>query len=345
MTNENAFEHIHLGPLEPLLEDPRVLEILVNGTDSVWVDRGGNLQKTDVRFETEAQVVNVINVIVNAMGQQIDERHPIVDVRLPDNTRVNAVVRPVARTGPTLTIRKTVKDDLTVAELLEREALSEQMVDFLRASIRGLQTIAVTGGVGSGKTTVINALSEFFFPGERVITVEPMPELALRHDHIVSLELPLGDRDGRADLTMSDLIVNATKMRPERLITGEIRGPEAWDMLEAIAIGHDGSMFNLHANNVADALDRLEIMCTVGSGLPLMQIRARIVQALHIITSQRRFPDGRRRITAITEVVGLRNGIIESQDIFRWDAENGFHATGYRPTFADALELPDGFFA
>ena len=352
MSNKD-FENVDLSMLEPLLEDPNITEIMVNGTEAVYVEKAGKLIKTDVRFETEDEVLNVIQAIVGAIGREINERTPIVDARLPDGSRVNAVIRPVALVGPTLTLRKMAYGrHLTWENVLEYGSLDERVFAFLQACVRAKRNIVVSGGTASGKTTILNLLSELIPDDERIVTAEVMAELMLRHPHVVGMETRPADGDGKGEVTITELIVNAQRMRPNRIISGEVQGGEAWDMLKVMTMGYDGSMFTIHATNTQDAIERLEMMCTQASNLPLLQIRATIAQGIDIITQQNLLDPAGRRIVTIAEVLGLRNNVIETQDIFRFvptgvadgKVVGEFRLTGYVPTFADQLRLGEGYF-
>ena len=343
---------IDLQPLEPLLEDPDVTEIMVNGLQGVYIYKNGQLVKTDVQFETEEQIVDLVHRIIAPLGRTIHTRSPIVDVRLSDGSRINAVIRPVALFGPTLTISKFLKYDLTWDQLIGFGSVTQQVVDFLRAAVEAKQNIIVAGGTNSGKTTILNALSEFIPHDERVVTAETTAQLFLRHPHVVAMETVPPDPDGNGEITMTDLIMNAQRMFASRIISSEVLGADAWDMLQAMSLGYEGSMFNIHANNVRDTLERLETMSTVATSLPLLSIRAKIAQAVDLIVQQLRLKDGSRKIVSITEVVGFRNNSIELNDIFRFrevGEEGGkiigkMQLTGEIPTFADQLDLPADFF-
>lgn len=351
MTYE-MFEHVNLGKLEPLLEDPDITEIMINGTQGVYVVKHGELVKTDITFEFEDHVERIIKVILSAIGQEIDERTPMIDTRLPDGSRVNAVIRPTAVTGPSLTLRRFSTHQFTWDDLVGFGSVSEDIVKFLRACVEARRNIIVAGGTSSGKTTIFNAVSELIPPNERIVTAEKTVQLRIRHDHVVALETRQPDIDGKGEITMQDLIQNAQGMRPDRILTSDVSGSEAWDMLDVMTNGYDGSMFTMHATSVHDVLDRLEMMCTMATSLPLVPIRARIAQAIDLIVLQMRGPDGTRKVVNIAEVVGLKNNVIETQDIFRFEATGErdgritgeFKCTGYKPTFAEHLDLPGDFF-
>jgi pilus assembly protein CpaF len=350
--NMNSLEGVDLEPIKPLLADPDVTEVMVNGMYGVYIEKHGHIIKTDVQFEDEDQIEDLIRHIVTPMGRVIDESNPMVDARLPDGSRVNAVLRPVALTGPTLTLRKFKQMDLSWEQLIGFGSVNQKVVDFLRACVRARLNMVMAGGTNAGKTTIMNALSEFIPEDERIVTAETTAELALRHGHVIVLETCPPDRDGKGEITMADLIVNAQRMRADRIISGEVRGGEAWDMLQAMTLGYDGSMFTIHANNARDVLERLETMSTAATNLPLLQIRAKIAQAVELIIQQLRLHDGTRKIVTVTEIVDFKDGQIELRDIFRYETsgEKDGHIigkallTGEIPTFADRLDLPDGFF-
>lgn len=341
-----------LGPLEPLLADPGITEIMVNGMNGVYVIKEGRLARTDVQFESEDHILTVIRTITDPLGLVLDAHSPIVEARLSDGSRFNAVIAPIALNGPLLTIRKFRQFGLRWDQIVEYGSVDQRQVDFLRACVQARLGMVIGGGTASGKTTVMNALSEFIPDDERVVTAEVTAELQLRNVHVVSMEARPPDVDGRGAVTMADLVLNAQRMRPDRIITGEVQGSEAWDMLKVMTLGYDGSMFTIHADSTHDALERLEMMCTVATNLPLLQIRARLAKAIDVITMQLLLKDGRRKLVTISEVVGLQNNVIETQDIFRFEQmgeqdgriQGEFRLTGYRPTFASRLDLPEDFF-
>lgn len=349
---DSDFAGIDLQPIDPLLADPDVTEVMVNGMNGVYIEKNGQTIKTDVQFDNEAQIVNLIQRIVTPLGRTIDERSPIVDARLPDGSRVNAVIRPIALDGPALTLRKFSHMNLTWEQLIGFGSVNEKLVEFLRACVRARLNMVIAGGTNAGKTTIMNALSEFIPADERIVTAEVTAELFLRHGHVVAMETRPPDGDGLGEITITDLIVNAQRMRPDRIISGEVRGGEAWDMLQAMTLGYDGSMFTIHANNVRDVLERLETMSTATTSLPLLQIRAKIAQGVNLIVQQLLLQGGGRKIVTVTEVIGMKNNVIELQDIGRFEPTGKadgriigeFRLTGETPTFADRLELPDGFF-
>lgn len=353
MSSNETQEEFVLGPLKQLLDDPDITEIMVNGTANIYIEKRGKLIETDLSFETEDDILNTINSIIKPLGRHISENAPIVDGRLSDGTRINAVIRPVALTGPTLTLRKFSFPQMTVENLLEYGSWTEKVVEFLKACIEARLNLVLSGNTSSGKTTVFNVLSEFIPEDERIVTVETTAELMLRHKHLVILETRPPDKDGRGEINIANLIMNATRMRPDRIISGEVRGAEAWDMLQVMTSGYDGSMFTTHAIDVADTLDRIELWCTAATNLPLLQIRGKIAQGINLIVHQHRLQDGTRKIIEISEVVGLKNNNIETRTIMQYvrtgevdgklTGESRF--TGYIPTFAKRLNLPEKFFA
>lgn len=348
-----------LGPLEVLLRDPSVNDILVNGPVRVYVERRGVLEKTDIVFDDESHLMRVITRITSAVGRRVDESSPIVDARLADGSRVNAVILPISIDGAALSIRKFSEKKFILDDLVKFGAMTQNMVDMLKSCVACRLNIVVSGGTGSGKTTFLNALSRYIPDHERVVTIEDAAELQLQRDHVVRLETRPPNLEGKGEITQRELVKNALRMRPERIILGEIRSGEALDLLQAMNTGHDGCMGTLHANTSRDAFSRLETMCLMsGVDLPQRAIREQISTAVHIICQLNRFSDGSRRITQITELTGMENGVITAQDIFKFEQknvdENGkvqgiFKATGVRPKFADKLDsmghkLPPSWF-
>lgn len=348
-TENTGFE---LGPLEELLEDPEISEIMVNGTANIYVEKRGKMIETDLKFESEEEILVTIQGIIKPLGRTISEKSPIVDARLSDGTLINAVIPPIALTGSTLTLRKFNKGELTIEQLIRFGSWSEKVVEFLRACVEVHLNLIVSGGTSSGKTTIFNTISEFIPDDERIVSVETRAELNLRHKHLVALETRPANPEGEGEISIGRLISNATRMRPDRIIAGEVRGGEVWDILQVMTSGYDGSMFTIHANDVSDALDRIELWSTAATSLPLLQIRGKIAQGIHVIVQQNRLPDGTRRITDISEVVGLKNSNIETRSIMTYvptGQENGrtvgeFRFTGYIPTFAKRLTLRENFF-
>jgi pilus assembly protein CpaF len=307
------------GPLETLLHDDSVDEIMVNGPDAVYVERDGMIYETDVKFDNDEHVRRIIDRIIAPLGRRCDDSNPMVDARLPDGSRVNAIIPPVSLTGPVLTVRKFSRDPLTVDDLLAFGTITPDLVEFLSACTRGRLNIVISGGTGSGKTTLLNVLSSFIPAGERIITIEDAAELQMRQKHVIRLEKRPPNIEGKGEVTIRELVINALRMRPDRIIVGECRGPEALDMLQAMNTGHDGGMTTTHANSPRDSLSRLETMVLMaGTELPLRAIREQIVAAIDIIIHVERMPDGVRRVTRVTEVLDLERETIVTQDIFEF---------------------------
>jgi pilus assembly protein CpaF len=336
------------GPIQPLLDDPEVSEVMVNGPKKVYVEKKGQLIRTQIAFDDDAHVLRVIESIILPLGRRVDADSPSVDARLPDGSRVNAIIPPVAIDGPSITIRKFPKDKLRIEQMVEYGSLTQNMADFLRACVMARLNIVISGGTGSGKTTLLNALSSFIPETERIITIEDAAELQLQQDHVLRLEAKPRNLDGRGETTIRDLVRNALRMRPDRIVVGECRGGEALDMLQAMNTGHDGSMTTLHANHPRDALSRLETLVLMsGMDLPLKVVRQQISSAVDLIIQQSRLKDGSRKVTAITEVAGMEGDIVVLSDIFKYEQtgveESGksigeLKATGIRPLFSPRLE-------
>jgi pilus assembly protein CpaF len=336
------------GPIEPFLADPDVTEVMVNNHHTVYVERRGLIEETDVRFGSERHLLQVIDRIVAQTGRRIDESSPMVDARLPDGSRVNAIIPPLAITGPSLTIRKFSRDPLTMDDLVAFGSLSHQAAAFLEACVEGKLNVLISGGTGTGKTTLLNVLSSFIPQRERIITIEDAAELRLAQKHVISLEARPSNIEGKGAITIRDLVRNALRMRPDRIVVGECRGGEAVDMLQAMNTGHDGSLTTIHANSPRDALARTEtLVLTAGFDLPLKAIRDQIASAFDLIIQVNRLVDGRRRITHITEVGRMEGDVITLQDIFVAsfvDEAGGEQVTskmvqtGIRPGFGDKLE-------
>ncbi len=341
-------EMVGFGPLQQLLDDPEISEVMVNGRDRVYVERKGRLVKTNVVFESDDQVLRIIDRIILPLGRHIDADSPTVDARLPDGSRVNAVIGPVAIDGPTITIRKFQKGRLSVEQLIDYGSLTRNMADFIRACVVARLNIVISGGTGSGKTTLLNVLSSFIPEDERIVTIEDAAELRLQQDHIVRMETKPPDIEGRNAVTIRDLVRNSLRMRPDRIVVGEVRGGEALDMLQAMNTGHDGSLTTLHANSPRDALSRLETMCMMaGMDLPIRVVREQVAAAIDVIIQQSRLKDGSRKVTAITEVAGMEGDTIVMTDIFRFDqtgiSPDGkvigeLKPTGIRPMFSTKLD-------
>ncbi len=335
------------GPLDPLLQDPTVTEIMCNAFDDIWVEREGRLHPTDGAFTDDVQYRQVIEKIVSAVGRRIDESSPMVDARLPDGSRVNAIMPPLALHGSVLTIRKFAADPFEAKDLVNFGTWTMDLALVLEACVRGKLNVLVSGGTGTGKTTNLNVLSSFIPEGERVITIEDSAELQLQQPHVVNLEARPPNAEGQGEVRIRDLVKNSLRMRPDRIIVGEVRGAEALDMLQAMNTGHEGSLTTVHANSPRDALSRLETMVLMaGYDLPVRAIREQIVSALHLIMQVDRMPDGRRVVTAVTEVQGLEGDVVLLQDVFRYrmlPGEGGrpggeLVATGLRPKLVDRLE-------
>lgn len=335
--HEITDEILGYGPITSLLLDESVSEVMVNGPYQVYVERKGKLELTPITFADNDHVLHIIEKIVAPLGRRIDESSPLVDARLKDGSRVNAIIPPLALNGPTLTIRKFAKEPFQVEDLIRFGTLTPNMASFLEACVTSRINIVVSGGTGSGKTTTLGILSAFIPEDERIITIEDAAELQLRQSHVISLETRPANVEGKGQITIRDLVINSLRMRPERIVIGEVRGGEALDMLQAMNTGHDGSLTTGHANTPRDMLSRLETMVLMaGIDLPLRAIREQISGAIDLIIQQSRLQDGSRRITHITEVLGLEGDIITTQDIFRF--ENGvFRPTGIRPRFYERL--------
>src|SRR3954453_13934250 len=339
---------IGLGPLERLLADDSITEGMVNGPDQVYVEREGRLEMTNITFRNDDHVMRIIDRIIAPIGRRIDESSPMVDARLPDGSRINAVIPPISLVGPTLTVRKFAASPLTVDDLVQYGTATPEMFDFLRACVQARLNIFVSGGTGSGKTTTLNILSSFLPNTERIVTIEDAAELQLRQNHIVTLEARPPNIEGKGQVTIRDLVRNALRMRPDRVIIGECRGGETLDMLQAMNTGHDGSMSTGHANTPRDAIARLETMIMIaGFEMPARAMRQQIANAVDLIVQATRLQGGPRKVTHITEIVGMEQDTIVMQDIFKFIQEGvdekgravgHFEATGIRPTFMDRLE-------
>ncbi|AOJ12067.1 pilus assembly protein CpaF [Burkholderia mayonis] len=333
-----------VGPIEPLLADETVTDILVNGPDQVYVERGGRLELTSLKFRDDAHVVSVAQRIAAAVGRRVDESSPMVDARLADGSRVNVVLPPIAMHGPSISIRKFAKRDITLARMVQQGNLSPAMLQVLKMACICRLNVVISGGTGSGKTTLLNAMSQHIEQHERIVTIEDAAELQLLQPHVVSLETRPENTEGLGEISQRDLVRNALRMRPDRIILGEIRGPEAFDVLQAMNTGHDGSMTTIHANSPRDAISRLESMVMMANAnLQLLSIRRQIVSAVHLIIQVERMRDGVRRVTRVTEIVGMDGEVVITQDlfVFRQDADTtreevkgAFESTSIRPAFA-----------
>ena len=342
-----AAEILGFGPLQPLLEDDTITEIMVNGAKNIYIERKGKLHRVPVTFENNDHVMRIIDRIVAPLGRRIDESSPYVDARLPDGSRVNAVIPPISLVGPVLTIRKFSRNPITVEQLTQFGSVTQEAVQFLKACVEARLNIVISGGTGSGKTTLLNIMSSFIPSDERILTIENAAELQLRQEHVVTLESRPPNIEGRGEITIRNLVVNALRMRPERIVVGEIRDEAALDMLQAMNTGHDGSMTTLHSNGPRDTLSRLETMTLMaGMDLPSKAIREQISSAVDLICHQERMRDGTRKITNITEVSGMEGEVITMTDIFVFEqtgTENGqivgrLRPTGLRPKFMDKIE-------
>jgi pilus assembly protein CpaF len=348
VSQEIADDILGYGPLEPFLRDGDITEVMVNTFDEIWIERNGLLHRTDARFTDETHLRRIIDKIVGRVGRRVDESSPMVDARLPDGSRVNAIIPPLAVDGSYLTIRKFAADPYTVDDLVGFGTLTRTVADFLQQCVAGSLNVLVSGGTGAGKTTTLNVLSSFIPEGERVITVEDAAELQLHQEHVLRLESRPPNIEGRGEVAIRDLVRNALRMRPDRIVVGEIRDSAALDMLQAMNTGHDGSICTVHANSPRDTLSRVETMVLMaGMELPVKAIREQVSSAIDMIVHQSRFKDGSRHITAITEVVGMEGDTITMQDIFKFDYSAGYdedghplgrlRSTGLRPKFLDKL--------
>lgn len=348
LIDEVLDETFGLGPLEALLKDPAVSDILINGPKNVYVERRGKLEKTTVTFRDNEHLLQIIDRIISKVGRRVDETCPMVDARMPDGSRFNAIIPPLALDGPAVSIRRFGRNPLKLEDLLNLKAFTPEMVMLLEGAIKARLNVVISGGTGSGKTTLLNTLSSFIPNNERIVTIEDAAELQLQQEHVVRLETRPANIEGKGAITATDLVRNALRMRPERIIIGECRGPETLDMLQAMNTGHEGSMTTLHANAPRDAIARMETMIMMaGFELPLKAMRTQIASAVNLIIQANRLQGGVRRITHITEVVGMEQDTVVMQDIFRYEQEGidesgrsygKFISTGIRPTFMPRLE-------
>lgn len=349
---------LNYGPLDPLLQDAEITEIMVNGPYSVYVERFGRVEETDVRFENEAHLMRIIDKIVSPIGRRVDESSPMVDARLPKGYRVNATIPPLSLDGPLLTIRKFAQNPLTAEDLLSNGTLTEGLLDFLKACIEARVNMVISGGTGTGKTTLLNVLSAYIPEGERVITIEDTVELQLKQKHVLRLEKRPPNIEGRGEISIRQLVINALRMRPDRIVVGEARGGEALDMLQAMNTGHDGSITTVHSNSPRDTMRRIETMVMMaGMELPLRAIREQVASSVELVVHVGRLRDGSRKVVQVTEVQGLEGDNVTMQDIFEFrqaGIEDGkvvgeIRSTGLRPLFAEKfaennIELPDSIF-
>lgn len=337
------------GPIEELVQNPSYSEIMVNGPDKIYVEDKGKLKLTDLKFRDEEHLMNIINRIVSNVGRHVDEASPMVDARLADGSRVNAIIPPLSLVGPVLTIRKFGKKPITAQQLLKFGSLTPQMLQFLEACVKGKLNIVVAGGTGSGKTTLLNVLSSYIPEDERIVTIEDAAEVQLKQEHVITLEARPANLEGKGAVTIRNLVKNALRMRPDRIIVGEVRSEETLDMLQAMNTGHDGSLTTTHANSPRDTVARLETMVLMsGMELPLRAIRDQISSAIDIIVQQSRLRDGTRKITSITEIIGMEGDIVSMQDIYVYETDGTvdtsgkfigkFHATGVRPNCLEKIK-------
>ena len=336
-----------LGPLEPLLVDPTISDILVNGSKQVYVERRGLLELTNVTFRDDQHLLRIIDKIVSQVGRRVDESNPMVDARLADGSRVNAIIPPLALDGPLMSIRRFSKDKLMPSDLVAKRALTQGMMELLEAAVKAHMNIIIAGGTGAGKTTLLNALSAFIAPKERIVTIEDAAELQLKQPHVARLETRPPNLEGNGAIRQRELLINSLRMRPDRIVVGEVRGGEALDMLQAMNTGHDGSLTTIHANTPRDAVARLEVMVSLANAnMQLISIRQQIASAVHIFVQAARLSDGSRRVTSITEVTGMEGEVVTLQDVFVFEKRGlgpnnevlgRFAATGIRPKFYEKL--------
>ncbi len=342
-----AAEILGFGPLESLLEDDTITEIMVNGAKNIYVERNGKIVRVPVSFESNAHVMRIIERIVSPLGRRVDELSPYVDARLPDGSRVNAVIPPISLVGPVLTIRKFAKNPITIDQLIKFGTITPEAVQFLKACVEFRINVVISGGTGSGKTTLLNILSGFIPGDERIVTIENAAELQLRQEHVVTLESRPANIEGHGEVTIRDLVVNALRMRPDRIIVGEIRDSAALDMLQAMNTGHDGSMTTAHSNSPRDTIARIETMTLMaGMELPMRAIREQIAAAIDLVVHQERMRDGTRKVVNITEITGMEGDVITMTDVFQFE-QSGYEnnkvigrlrPTGLRPKFMDKIE-------
>jgi pilus assembly protein CpaF len=347
MFEQIAAEILGFGPLQPLLEDESITEVMVNGAKSIYIERKGKILRVPLAFENNEHVMRIVDRIVSPLGRRIDESSPYVDARLPDGSRVNVVIPPISLVGPVITIRKFAKIPITIEQLIQYGSLTEESVEFLKACVESRINVVISGGTGSGKTTLLNILSQFIPTDERIVTIENAAELQLRQEHVVTLESRPANIEGKGEVTIRQLVINALRMRPDRIIVGEIRDEAALDMLQAMNTGHDGSMTTAHSNGPRDTLSRLETMTLMaGMDLPVRAIREQVSSAIDLIVHQERMRDGSRKVVNITEVTGMEGDVITMTDIFAFEQvgyENGkvvgrLRPTGLRPKFIEKIE-------
>ena len=347
LAREILDEIFGLGPLEPLLKDPTISDILINRYDRVYVERAGKLEPTGLSFKDDQHLMQIIDRIVSRVGRRVDESSPMVDARLADGSRVNAIIPPLAIDGPCLSIRRFGHDPITARNMIENRTLTEPMLELLSAMVKGRLNLLISGGTGTGKTTLLNVLSGYIPNSERIVTIEDAAELQLKQEHVVRLETRPPNIEGKGAVRQRQLVINSLRMRPDRIVVGEVRGEEAFDMLQAMNTGHEGSLTTVHANSQRDALSRVESMFSMANlNIPEHAVRLQIASGIHAVVQIARLSDGTRKVIAISEVAGVHDHVIEMQDIFIFDRqgidETGkvrgiFHATGIRPKFADRL--------
>ena len=347
LAREILDEIFGLGPLEPLLKDPTISDILVNRFDRVYVERAGKIESTGFSFKDDAHLMQIIDRIVSRVGRRVDESSPMVDARLADGSRVNAIIPPLAIDGPCLSIRRFGRDPITARNMIENKTLTEPMLELLSAIVKGRLNIVVSGGTGAGKTTLLNVLSGYIPNSERIVTIEDAAELQMKQEHVVRLETRPPNIEGKGAVRQRQLVINSLRMRPDRIIVGEVRGEEAFDMLQAMNTGHEGSLTTVHSNSPRDALARLESMFSMANlNLPERAMRQQIASAIHAVVQISRLSDGTRKVMSISEVTGMEGEIVMMQDIFVFDrrgideggkVRGSFRATGIRPKFADRL--------
>jgi len=347
LSREILDEIFGLGPLEPLLKDPTVSDILVNRFNKVYIERAGKLELTNYSFKDNAHLMQIIERIVSRVGRRVDESSPMVDARLTDGSRVNAIIPPLAIDGPCLSIRRFGRDPITARQMIENQTLTEPMLELLSAMVKGRLNILVSGGTGAGKTTLLNVLSGYIPNSDRIVTIEDAAELQLKQEHVVRLETRPPNIEGKGAVRQRQLVINSLRMRPDRIVVGEVRGEEAFDMLQAMNTGHEGSLTTVHANSPRDALARVENMVSMANlSIPERAVRSQIASAIHAVIQIARMSDGTRKVITVSEITGMADESISLQDIFSFDRsgidENGkvrgmFRATGMRPTFAERL--------
>jgi len=346
---EIQHEVFGLGPLEPLLQDPTISDILVNGCDHIYIERRGKLEKTVARFRDDAHLMRIIDKIVSAVGRRIDESSPLVDARLADGSRVNVIIPPLALDGPAMSIRRFGTDPLTVDDLIGNGALTPEIVELLRGIVACRLNVIISGGTGSGKTTLLNVVSSFIPPDERIVTIEDSAELQLKQEHVVRLETRPANIEGTGRIAQRDLVINSLRMRPDRIVVGEVRGGESLDMLQAMNTGHDGSLTTVHANTPRDALSRVETMVAMaGLDMPQRSVRSQIASAIDVVIQLSRLSDGKRKLVSLQEITGMEGEVVTMQEIFTFE-RHGIDGdgnvlgqivpTGVRPKFAEKLKL------